>query len=370
MVRRQDRKADYVLLTYFLILLAFGLVMLTSASSAVGFEKFGDRFYYIKRQLLYGVLPGIILFYFFAKMNYLVWKKISLPFFIFSLLLLILVFIPGVGDDFDTGSQSWIKLWGQSFQPAEFAKLGLIVFLAWLLVDKREKLGNFKKGFLVVLGFGAVPLVLVVLQPDIGTLSILFAILFAMLFLGGAKLQHLAALAGTGIVAFALMIAVAPYRAARFATLLHPELDPQGVGYHINQAFLAIGSGGFFGRGLGHSLQKFQYLPEVHADSIYAVIAEEMGFLFAFGLVILLILIASRGLMLAKQAPDYFSRLLVGGIIIWIVTQSFLNIGAMVGVLPLTGVPLPFISHGGTALMIVMAGAGILINISKHARQT
>jgi len=368
MVRRQNRKADYVLLTYFFILLTFGLIMLTSASSPVGFEKFGDRFFFIKRQLLYGVLPGIILFYFFAKLNYQVWKKISLPLFIFSLLLLILVFIPNVGTSFGTGSQSWLSLGGYSFQPAEFAKLGLIVFLAWLLVHKREEITDFKKGFLVIVGLGAIPLVLVVLQPDIGTLSILFAILFAMLFLAGAKLQHLAALAGAGMAGFGLMIAVAPYRAARFVTFLHPELDPRGVGYHINQAFLAIGSGGFFGRGLGHSLQKFQYLPEVAADSIYAVIAEEMGFIFAFAIVVLLILIVSRGLMMAKQAPDQFSRLLVSGIIVWFVTQSFLNIGAMVGVLPLTGVPLPFISHGGTALMIAMASVGILINVSKHVK--
>ena len=146
---------------------------------------------------------------------------------------------------------------------------------------------------------------------------------------------------------------------------MHPELDPQGVGYHINQAFLAIGSGGILGRGLGHSLQKFQYLPEVHADSIYAVIAEEMGLIFAIGLIILLIVIIARGFKLAKNSPDQFSRLLVSGIIIWFAVQSFMNIGAMVGIMPLTGVPLPFVSHGGTALMIAV---GILVNVSKQAQ--
>lgn len=159
----------------------------------------------------------------------------------------------------------------------------------------------------------------------------------------------------------------APYRAARFMTFLHPELDPQGVGYHINQAFLAIGSGGIFGRGLGHSLQKFQYLPEVAADSIYAIIAEEMGFIFALGLIILLIFIVMRGFVIAKNSGDEFGRLLVSGIIIWFATQSFMNIGAMVGIMPLTGVPLPFISHGGTALAIAMGAVGILVNVSKKS---
>lgn len=364
-----SRQADYVLLAYFLIWLVFGLVMLTSASAPVGFEKFGDRFFYIKRQLLFGALPGLVLFFLLAKTHYSVWKKIGLPLYVFSLFLLLLVFLPGIGAAFGTGAKSWLNLWGYSFQPAEFAKLGLIVFLSRRLAVKEEEVGNWQVGFLPLVGYAALPLLLVALQPDVGTLSILFAILFALLFIGGVKLKHLAALAGAALAGFVLMIAVAPYRVARLTTFLYRELDPLGVGYHINQAILAIGSGGFFGRGLGHSLQKFQYLPEVAADSIYAVIAEEMGFLFAFGLVVLLFLLARRGLLLAKRAPDRFSRLLVSGIVIWFVSQSFLNIGAMVGVLPLTGVPLPFVSHGGTALMIALAGAGILINISKYARQ-
>jgi cell division protein FtsW len=206
----------------------------------------------------------------------------------------------------------------------------------------------------------------VVLQPDIGTVAILFSIVFGMLFLAGAKYLHMGSLAALGLVGLILMVMIAPYRAARLTTFLHPELDPQGIGYHINQAFLAVGSGGIFGLGLGHSRQKFQYLPEVHADSIFAVIAEEMGFLFVTALVVLFVLIALRGLMIAKSAPDKFAKLLVAGIITWLMVQSFLNIGAMVGLLPLTGVPLPFISHGGTALMVAMAAGGILINVSRH----
>lgn len=187
-----------------------------------------------------------------------------------------------------------------------------------------------------------------------------------MLFFAEATYRHLGLLAVVGVIAFLVMIWAAPYRAERFMTFLHPELDPQGQGYHINQAFLAIGSGGLLGLGLGHSRQKFQYLPEVHADSIYAVMAEELGFFVAAGFVVLLLYICLRGLRIAKSAPDTFGRILMIGIIMWFMAQAFLNIGAMVGLLPLTGVPLPFVSHGGTALMVTLAGVGIMVNISKQ----
>ncbi len=363
----KDQKADYVLLGYFGILLVFGLVMLTSAGSAVGHEKFGDSYFFIKRQLLFGVLPGLFLFFFFSKLDYRILKRWATAFYILSIGLLSLVFVPGLGSAYGTNAKSWLVLFGNSFQPAEIAKLAMIIFISALISKKGKQLLDLKEGFLTTLGVGMIPLVLIILQPDIGTVSILFAILFALLFVGRAKLSHIIGLAGAGITALAVMIMVAPYRAARFMTFLHPELDPQGVGYHINQAFLAIGSGGILGRGLGHSLQKFQYLPEVAADSIYAIIAEEMGFIFAVGLIVLLILIVMRGFMVAKNCNDEFGRLLVSGIIIWFATQSFMNIGAMVGIMPLTGVPMPFISHGGTALAIAMGAVGIVVNVSKYS---
>ncbi len=358
-------KADYVLLGYFIILLVFGLIMLTSAGSAVGHEKFGDSYFFIKRQLLFGVLPGLFLFFFFSKLDYHILKRWSTVFFILAIILLISVFIPGLGSAYGTNAKSWLVLFNYSIQPSELVKLAMIVFVAALISQKGKNIAQFKNGFLPALGMGLIPIVLVVLQPDIGTVSILFAILFGLLFVGRAKLSHIFGLALSGIGALIIMIMAAPYRAARFMTFLHPELDPQGVGYHINQAFLAIGSGGILGRGLGHSLQKFQYLPEVAADSIYAIIAEEMGFVFAVGIIILLILIAMRGFVVAKNADDEFGRLLVSGIIIWFTTQSFMNIGAMVGIMPLTGVPLPFVSHGGTALAIAMGAVGIMVSVSK-----
>lgn len=366
MSRPKVHTADYILLAYFAVLLFFGLLMLTSASAPMGYDKFGDKYFFIKRQILVGVLPGIFAFFTLVKIRYELLKKYSLTIFVFSLFLAILVFIPGIGSDLNAGAKSWVKIFGQSFQPSEFLKISMIIFLAGYLSDKGKELLDFKKGFLVALGLGMIPVTLVVLQPDIGTASILFAILFGMLFIAGANLWHIMALACSGIAGFAVMIFVAPYRAARFMTFLHPELDQLGIGYHVNQAFLAIGSGGVFGLGIGHSLRKYEFLPEVNADSIFAVIAEEVGFIFAAAFIVLLLLICYRAFKIAKKSPDLFSRLLVSGIVIWFMSQSFMNIGAMVGLMPLTGVPLPFISHGGTALFAAIASVGIIINISKY----
>lgn len=359
--------ADYILIGYFALLLVFGLLALTSAGAAIGYDRFGDRYFFLKRQMMFGVLPGIVAFFIMAKIPYQRWMRLRYPIYGVMLLLLLLVFIPGIGSSLNTGARSWLSLGNFTVQPAEFAKLGLVICLAAFLAQKGKEILDIKRGFLIVLGLGLIPIGLVVLQPDIGTASILFGILFGLLFLANANLLHMVGLALAGASGFALMIIVAPYRAARLMTFLHPELDPLGIGYHINQAFLAIGSGGWFGLGYGHSRQKFEYLPEVHADSIFAIFAEELGVIFAVGMVVLFILIAIRGFSIAKRAPDQFGRLLASGIILWIIIQSFFNIGAMIGLMPLTGVPLPFVSHGGTALLIVLAAVGILINISKQA---
>ncbi len=361
------KSADYIFLTYFIILLLFGLLILSSASVAVGLERFQDPYFFIKRQLLFGILPGMVLFLLIAKIDYHIWKKLALPLFVLGIIALILPFIPGIGSTHNTGTHSWIVLWGYSFQPAEAAKLALIIYMAAFLSTMKDDLLDFKHGFLVALGVSMIPVMLVALQPDIGTTAILFAIVMLLLFLAHAKMSHLSMLALIAIIGFGIMIMAAPYRAERFMTFLHPELDPQGQGYHINQASLAIGSGGWLGLGLGHSRQKFQYLPEVHADSIFAIAAEEMGFVVIVGLLVLFALIALRGLRIAKYAPDNFGRLLVAGIMSWFLVQIVLNIGSIVGLLPLTGVPLLFISHGGSALVIAMSGLGMVVNVSKQS---
>lgn len=359
-------QGDQVFLWGCAILLLFGFLMLSSASAPVGYAKFGDSYFFVKRQFLFGVLPGIVLFFLASSIDYHRIESWHLPVYAGTLLLLITVFLPGVGTTLGTGARSWISFGSFSFQPSEVVKLTLILSFSVFLSRQEGYIREFQRGFLLTLGIGSLPIVLVLFQPDIGTATILFAIVFILLFAAGTRLHHLLGLACVGLVGFALLIAIAPYRLARLTTFLHPELDPQGIGYQINQAFLAIGSGGIFGLGLGHSRQKFQYLPEVHADSIFAVIGEEMGFVVTLGFLALILLICFRGLRIARLAPDMIGRLIVTGIIAWFMVQSIFNIGAMVGLLPLTGVPLPFVSHGGTALMVSLAAVGVMFNVSKH----
>jgi cell division protein FtsW len=358
-------KTDIPLLVLCTSLLLFGLILLTSASAPVGLDRFGDSYFFIKRQLLYGVIPGLVLFFVALRLRVEQIERVTLPVFGFVIFLMLLVFVPGIGSSFDTGNRSWITLFGFSLQPSEILKLALILFSAWYL-SRKKNLTQFEEGFFPSLCVLSIPLVLVIAQSDIGTASVLFVIIVSLLFFAGSRLSHIGFLCLIGLVGIGVLIAVAPYRVARFTTFLHPELDPQGQGYHINQAYLAIGSGGLFGRGLGHSLQKFQYLPEVHADSIFAVLAEEMGFIFCVLFLVLLISIIIRMFQVARLQQSRFASLSIAGIATWIATQSFLNIGAIVGLLPLTGVPLPFVSHGGTALMTMMAGVGIVLSFSKH----
>ena len=359
------KKTDRLFLTYLISLLVIGLVVLISASAPVGYDKFNDAYFFVKRQILFGIIPGGILFLVLARVRYDVWKKWSWVVYGFSVLLLILVFIPPFGVVLN-GSRSWLGVGSHTFQPSELAKLAVILMAASLLSEKNRDFSDWKNGMLPVLAILAPAFLLVLLQPDVGTLSFLTVIVFAMMYLARIPKIYLVVLGLLGVVAFAGLMIAAPYRVQRLTVFLHPELDPQGIGYHINQSFLAIGSGGFWGLGHGQSRQKFQYLPEVSADSIFAVLAEEDGFLAAGGLIILILLICWRGLTIAKKAPDDFGRLLVGGVVTWITWQSFLNIGAMVGVLPLTGVPLPFVSHGGSALMVALASMGLVASVSRE----
>ena len=342
-------------------------MVLSSAGVAVGIHDFNDQYFFVKRQIFLGFLPGLFLFFLFAKIDYQIWKKYATPIFILGLVLLFLVFVPGIGSTNNTGTRSWINLFGYSFQPAEAMKLALVVYMAAFLTKMGPKLLKLKEGFLVALGAGMIPVILVALQPDIGTTSILFVIVLAILYFAQAKFSHILMLFIVAIAGFVFLVVVMGYGSKRFTTFLHPELDPQGQGYQINQAFLAVGSGGLFGLGFGHSRQKFQYLPEVHGDSIFAIMSEELGFLVVVGFLLLLFMILKRGFFIASHTQDLFGKLLVSGIMSWLFVQSFLNIGAIVGILPLTGVPLPFVSHGGSALLIGMASMGIVVSVSKHS---
>jgi len=361
-------KPDYILISSFGILLLLGLFILSSAGSAVGFQTFGDSYYFIKHQITNGLIPGIILFFLLANINYQIWKKFTTALLLTSIALLVIVFIPGIGSEYGT-AKSWINVAGFSFQPAELVKLTFLLYLAtWL--EKRGVHGvkDLYSGLLPFLFIMGVISTLMLLQPDMGTLSIIIFIAMTVFFASGAKIKHVTGIVLAGMSFIYLLILKSPYRAARLTTFLDPELDPQGIGYHINQAFLAIGSGGLFGRGFGLSRQKFQYLPEATGDSIFAIMAEELGFILCLLAIGLFIVIMYRGLNIAKDSIDQFGRLVAIGIISWITFQAFFNISSMIGLLPMTGVPLPFISYGGTALAVTMGAFGILTNISMQTK--
>lgn len=362
---KKSNPPDYVFLALASILIIFGLGMLFSASGPYAYEKFGDTYYFLKRQVLYGLLPGLFLFFVLSKIKFSFWKKISLPLYVGSILLLLTVFIPGIGSNYGTQAQSWVAIGGFSFQPSEFVKLSFLFFLAAWFEKKSSKIRDLKEGTLPFLGVLAPIAGLILLQPDMGTMFVIVSFSIILFFVSGASFKHLAGIFGAGFLMFILLIKIAPYRVARFTAFLNPEVDPYGIGYHINQALLAIGSGGFFGLGLGHSRQKLQYLPEVAGDSIFAIIAEELGFFFTVIFIILFISFLFRAFQIAKNTNSNYGKLLALGIVSWIGVQMVLNIGGMLGLLPMTGVPLPFISYGGTSLMVSMGAVGVLANISK-----
>ncbi len=360
---------DFPLLLIVSAIILFGLIMLWSASAPSGYERFSDSYYFLKHQLIFGLIPGVAALLVFARVPYTFWQKHAWNLLILSIVLLVLVFIPGFSAGIGN-AHSWISIGGVfSLQPSEVVKLTFLFYLAaWLGGRDERGVKDVHAGFIPFLSVLGTMMLLMVLQPDIGTMSIIAAMALVVYFSAGAPLAYVFGLIATGIGALTLLITTAPYRTARFTTFLHPELDPQGIGYHINQALLAIGSGGFFGVGYGHSRQKFQYLPEVAGDSIFAVIGEELGFIFSLLVIGAFLFLLWRLLDIAGRAPDKFGKYVVVGIAAWICFQAFVNIGSMVALMPITGVPLPFISYGGTSLAVSMAAIGVVLNISKFSK--
>lgn len=364
-----SQKPDYILLSVFIAIVVLGIVMLTSASSVVSYDRFGSSSYLINHQLLYGVSIGLLGMYLAYRFDYHRLKKLAFPLILISGVLLIAVFIPGIGYEYG-GAKRWILLGSMTFQPTELLKFAFLLYLATWLEKKGDAIKNAAYGlvpFSIILGVIAA---LILKQPDLGTLMVIIIMSTIIYFVAGAPLKHLAWMVSTGFAFFLLMVKTSSYRSARLTVFLNPDLDPQGIGYHINQALLAIGSGGIFGLGLGHSRQKYNYLPEVTGDSIFAIIAEELGFLLAVMVIALFVTLLIRGLSIAQRAPDMFGKLLAIGITSWFTVQAFINIAAMVGILPLTGIPLPFISYGSSALIISLTAAGVLLNISSQAKRS
>lgn len=349
-----------------LILLVFGLVVLSSAGIVEGQKRFGSSYYYLNHQLLYGVLPGLGLMFLLAKINYKFWKKISLPILFGTLFMMILVFMPNFGYDL-RGATRWLNIGGFSFQPSEVLKLSLVIYLAAWFGNRDERIKNWTYGtapFLIVLSFvGA----LLFLQPDIGTLIVVTIISGALYFFAGSPMKHFLIIGLLILGVLALMIYIEPYRWNRIKTFIDPSVDPRGISYQLNQSLISIGSGGMFGVGFGKSTQKFGFLPEVVNDSIFSIIAEELGFIGAVFLLGLFALFALLMVWTANNISDKFGKLIILGMTTWVVGQAFINIAAISGLVPLTGIPLPFVSYGGTAMMVLLAGMGIVLNVAKKA---
>ncbi len=361
--RRRD--PDYVLYLTVVILLGFGIVMVFSASSIKSFVRYGDSYHFLKRQIIWVVI-GLIAMTFTMKVNYQIYRRMAKPILYTTIALLVLVLIPGVGKEIN-GSQRWLGYGSLTVQPSEIAKLGIIIFMAKYFSDKEEKMQNFMHGLLPPLLVLGVIFGLILKQPDLGTALAIAGSVFIMLFAAGARIGHLAFLASLSLPAVGAMIWLEPYRMRRLTAFLNPQADPQDSGFQILQSLYAIGSGGLVGLGLGRSRQKFFYLPEQHTDFIFAVLGEELGFIGAVTIILLFFLFLWRGYKIAIYSRDTFGSILAVGITSLIGLQAAMNIAIVTSSMPVTGIPLPFISYGGSSLVITLAGVGLLLNISKFS---
>jgi cell division protein FtsW len=357
---------DMWLFAAVVVLASLGVIMVYSASAIVAAERFGDPYLFLRKQLFWALLgAGALLVA--LRVDYQRLQRLGWPFLGVAGILLVLVLVPPFAQPIN-GTHRWLRVAGVSFQPAEFAKLALVVFLAAFLARHRARLHDFRRGVLppVLLAGGLAALVLA--QPDLGNAITLVVLTFTLLFLAGARVTHLAALLAPALPLLAVAIYLAPYRLRRVTTFVDPWADPQGSGFQIIQSWLALGSGGLLGRGLGESRQKLFYLPEAHTDFIFAIVGEELGFLGAAAVVALFAVLVWRGLRTGLRAPEPFGAFLGLGITVLIAAQTLVNLGVVTGALPTKGLPLPFISSGGSALLMTMLGMGMLLNISQDAR--
>lgn len=366
MRKARASEPDYFLIVLVFLLTLFGLVMLASASSDLGAIKFNDSYYYLKHQILYGLSLGLVGFVFASKFYYRQWLKLAFWLLLASVALLIMVFTP-LGFSAG-GADRWVQLGPITFQPAEIVKFAFLVYLAAWLSSRPERSSSLSKGFLPFLIICGAIAGLLLAQPSTTTVVLIGFSSLAMYWLSGARLSYILSAVLIAAIGLAAIIYLTPYRLQRIQTFLNPSKDQTGSGYHINQALIAIGSGGLWGAGYGQSTTKFNYLPEPIGDSIFAVIAEELGFVGASGLLIIYVLFLYKCFKLIHKTRDLFARLLICGFASLIGLQVFINIGAISGLLPLTGVPLPFISYGGTALAIFLTMSGVIVNISKYER--
>ncbi len=353
-------KPDTRLLIIISLLLLTGIIALATASVPWSLVNGKDPWYFLAHQILLGILPGIIMAFIVYRIPFNFIKKISPFLFIIAYILMFLVLVPSIGKS-ELGASRWLYIKSVSFQPSEFLKIATIIYLSALLSSPKQK--NVFITFLIFIGLIFAALIV---QSNLSTLIIISAISFIIFFCANTPLKYNLTFAGLGIIGFVFLALVSPYRRGRLMVFFHPETDPLGIGYQVRQTLISIGSGGFFGSGLGLSAQKYGFIPQSISDSIFAVFAEETGFIGGVALIALFIALTFTCFSLAKKENDPFLKLLVIGISSWFTVQAFVNIGAMTNLLPLSGTPLPFISYGGTHLIFELMACGLLLKISSR----
>ncbi|HLC44694.1 MAG: cell division protein FtsW [Candidatus Doudnabacteria bacterium RIFCSPHIGHO2_01_FULL_50_11] len=352
------------LLTATLFLSALGLAIISSASTVLSYQRFGNNTYYLKRQL-FAVCVGLVIMFVVSRIDYRLFKRYSPIIMMICLILLGLILVTPLG--FKVGNaRRWIDLGNFFFQPSEFTKLAVILYLAAWIDSRPEAMRSFFSGLLGPLVVVGAASMLIIIEPDFGSMTALLLIAVSIIFAGGAKISHLIGLLAVAAAAGWIAIQAAPYRMERVMTFLNSSSDPLGAAYQINQALLAIGSGGVWGYGFGESRQKFNFLPEPIGDSVFAVAAEELGFLRIILILMLYAVFAYCGFQVARRAPDMFGKLVAVGVTMWVVIQTSVNIGSMLNLFPLTGIPLPFLSYGGSAIIALLTSIGILLSISRY----
>lgn len=363
-MNRRAKGIDSQLLLLAVGMLALGVIALYSSSAILADKECGDPLFYVKRQVFFGAL-GLAGMMALSRVPYQRLREWVKPVLFFTALFLVAVlFGPKIG-----GARRWIKLGGFGLQPAEFTKLTVVLFLADYLDRKRSRIATPLHGVVVPWAVVGGLLVLIGLEPDLGTPSLIFAVSVLILFVGGARLNALAWTLAAAVPIVVWQLWAYPYRRARVMSFLDPFADASGTGYQLSQSLLAVGSGGWLGKGLGHSDVKLLYLPAPHTDFIFPVLCEELGLIGGVGVLILFVMFLQRGLAIARRAPDLYGTLLAAGITFLITLQGFFNMAMSMGLIPTKGLPLPFFSYGGSSLLVTTAAVGILLSISRHSAQ-
>lgn len=362
-------KVDIPFLISVVILVVAGYLIFASASLGLLSKQAVKYSNVAFSQTFLGLFLGSVACLICSHIDYKIYRTYSVFFFVFSIIATLLVFVPGVGISHG-GAKRWIYIWLVSFQPSELLKIGFIMFFSAWLAKVKDKAQTFKHGFLPFIILSTIVGVILLKQPDTDTFLIIMFAGLAIFLAGGGRWKYIFISGIVGVLCLTALAYTKPYIMSRISTFINPSANALGSGYQIQQSLIAVGSGGFYGRGFGQSIQKFNFLPEPIGDSIFAVASEEFGFVGSVAIVLLFVFFAFRGLKIANRVPDTFGRLMVVGIVILIVSQAFVNMGAMVGILPLSGITLPFVSHGGTALFMTLVEVGIVLNISKNKKRS